>query len=215
MKFCNALIFCFSMLLSISYSQIISDYGVKSGLVFSNLNIENESDGVTFFIDYNDQRMGPTIGLYLNYFNKRYIFFETDLLYIQKGGNAKLKIPTVQEPDGTGEYIIYDAQFDYLQLQNIISPKYNIKHFEISALMGITLNYLLESKGLSILQSDFSDFNFGYLLGLGISVLDVLNKRISLEFYYNTDFSNIYKNDDLKYTNEAFVLRVGLSLNSN
>jgi hypothetical protein len=59
------------------------------------------------------------------------------------------------------------------------------------------------------LYDDFNQFRVGLKLGIG-SEINVINLRFLAEFVYDTDFSNLYKNDYLEITTYSYDFRIGI-----
>lgn len=76
----------------VSYSQIVSDYGMKIGITASKINyVFDPSINVTD-IPFAETRISPNIGIFLRFFDFKKIDFETQLSYLQKGGENKFEL---------------------------------------------------------------------------------------------------------------------------
>ncbi len=212
MKFLTQILILLSVLYSISNAQLLSDYGIKIGIVSSKLKIDSREMDTNLHSVFDKSRLGPTMGLFVRYFDVNNFDLETELSYVQKGGIDKFDITTTTNLQGTGEYILHDIHYDYIQLRTSLRPKYSIDNIEIYGLVGLSLDYLLSVKNGILPRNKYSDFIWGYTLGFGLSFDNVLNHKISLEFMYDSDINAIYKSQHVQYTNHLLLLRTGFSL---
>jgi hypothetical protein len=215
MQFLARLVILISILYSVSNAQLISDYGLKIGIVSSNFKMDFYKNNKNFNSAFDKSRLGPTMGLFVRYFEKSNFDVETELSYVQKGGTDKFEIITTNDPEGTGEYLIFDIQFDYLQLKTSLRPNYLLNNFEIYGLFGASLDYLLAVKNGILPKNDYSDFIWGYVLGFGLTFNNLLDNKISLEVVYNSDFNEIYKSESVKYTNNLYLIRAVFSIRND
>ncbi len=136
------LIFTFFSLFSVlSFSQVISTYGFKIGVTASNPNFEYDPSLNITNIPVDKTRISPNIGIYLRLFDLEMIDFETQLTYLQKGGEDKMEVKTLNHPEGTGEFLTFDLQFDYLQFQLGLRPKYRMSKIEFYSYLGGSFDY--------------------------------------------------------------------------
>ena len=151
----------------------------------------------------------------MRFFDFKNIDLETQLSYLQKGAENKFEITTANQPEGTGEFLTYDVQFDYIQLQLGIRPKYATNKIEAYSFIGGSFDYLLGVKNLPTPKDQFKNFVFGYAVGVGLSFNEILNNVLFLEVIYNSDISKIYHSENLDIKNKLWLLRVGVSLGRN
>ena len=215
MKFLARLLILISILYSVSNAQLISYYGIKIGMVSSKLKMDYQGNSTNFNSVFDKNRLGPTMGLFIRYFEMSNFDLETELCYVQKGGTDKFDITTINNPKGTGEYILLDIQFDFIQLRTALRPNYSINNIEIYGLAGLSIDYLLSVKNGILPRDKYSDFVWAYTLGFGLAYSKIFNHNISLEFAYDSDINEIYKNENDQYTNSLFLLKAGISLNKD
>ena len=199
----------------VGYSQFISDYGMKIGITASKSNFEYDPSINITEVPFDETRFSPNIGIFLRFLDLKNIDFETQLSYLQKGGENKFEITTIYQPDGTGEFLTFDIQFDYTQLQLGIRPKYSTNKIEAYSYVGGSLDYLLGVKNIIIPKDQFKDFVFGYAIAVGLSFNEILNNPIFLEVVYNSDISRVYRSENLEIKNSLWLFRVGVSLGRN
>ena len=183
------------------------------GLVSSKLKTTAQTDEqYTYETFFNQNRVGPSMGIYYRFANLEFISLESGLNYLQKGGEAEIMVTTPEQIDGTGEYIVADVQYDYLQLEVNMRPYYEIGKYDLYGIIGASLNYLLSVKNGRRPKNEIKEFTLSYSLGFGIEIKDIFNHSILLEFLYNSDLTNVYKDSDLEYKFNTYVLRVGFGI---
>jgi hypothetical protein len=208
----NRIIFFTLFVISYCHAQSFSDFGVKMGILSSKYEQKvplQNGGSVTIF---DEARIGPTFGLFLRYFDNDYFDIESEILYLQKGGQDKFEITTINQPDGTGEFLITDIQFDYLHFQTCIRPNYSDKSVNMYLLAGGSIGYLLGLKGGHKPKSDFKNFGFGYSIGLGIELPDLMKIPIIVEVLVNSDLTNIYNSSNIEYKHKIYLLRLGINI---
>ena len=212
MKYLKKILVFLFLIPSINYSQTISDYGLKLGVASSKLKMAPISSGDNIIKAFTEVRLGPSMGIFVRFFNFNFMDIESDLFYLQKGGENRREIRTITSPEGTGKYMIFDIQFDYMQFQTCVRPKYSINNFQLYSLLGGSINYLLGSKGGVLLKEDYKNFVMGYSIGLGCSIDKIINYPIIIEIQHGSDITSLYQSDTVKYQNKIWLFVIGISL---
>ncbi len=201
----KSLLFIF-FLLSTANAKIISDYGIKAGMVFSKqeyaLKVFREE--ILVQNPYENYRFGPAIGVYIRYFNWTHSDFEIELSYIQKGANVSEEFKRFN-PDGW-------LRFDYIQLKTALRLKIEADDYKFYNIFGLSIDYLFATAGQSRPLKDYTKVVMGFHLGLGVSSDYLFKNKIFLEFIYNPDMTDIYESRWARYNNCLFSLKMGLSL---
>ncbi len=199
-------IFPIYVLMSTVNAQIISDYGIKAGMVFSKqeMKLKTFSEKILVFNPYQAYRLGPAVGLYIRYIDWTYSDFETEISYVQKGANASEEYKSMY-PYGW-------FRFDYIQLKTALRLKIKVNAFELYNILGLSIDYLFATGGKSRPLSDYTKYVVGFHWGMGISSDHLFNKAIFLELIYNSDITDIYESRWATYHNSLFSLKMGLSL---
>ena len=192
--------------------QFISDFGIKAGLVFSKFNYDAKTDNLENVNAYDEVRISPGISFFMNILEYKYFNFGTELSYLQKGGNERFELRTLNEPFGTGEDLIFDNQYDYLQVGLTTQPKLENPHVRINGLFGIVHDIMLSAKGTNIPKERHTTTNWGYVLGLGIASNHLFNGRMSFEFVYNSDIGNIFKSEAVEFSHDIYWVKTAISL---
>jgi hypothetical protein len=195
-------------------SESNAGFGVKLGIVTTKYEQEiqsGENQSTNTFLD--ETRIGPTMGISYRYLDYDFFDFESEIFYVQKGGQDSFEITTINSPEGTGEIIIFDNHFDYLQLQTVIRPKVDIDTIELYGIIGFSLNYLLGVRNDIRIRDKFRDFVFAYSIGAGIEFKDILNQSLLFEFLLNADLTNIYQDSESEYKFQTYIFLVVISFN--
>ena len=210
MKILFKVIFILLVLISFSFSQIISNYGIKAAIVSSYLNETLKTDNPYIQKIYNKKKIGPAFGMFFHFLNFDFLNIESEFIYIQKGGHAELKIRTLFNPENSKTHPL-DRIYEFLQMNINLCPKLGFHKFDLYGLFGISGNYLLSTSGpYPELKSE--DFVIGYNLGAGVTLNNLLKYRLLFEIVYNNDFQTSVEDIDRKAKNENFQFRIGIFL---
>ncbi len=196
-----------SILFSTINAQILSDYGIKIGMVSSKyeMDLKNYSEDILIINRYKKSRLGPNIGIYIRYINWSHFDFETELLYVQKGATLKKDHYT------SLSNLSDELRFDYIQFKNSLIPKIQTSSFGIYGIIGFSLDYLLSVKGGDISQSRYSKYVAGYIFGIGFETRIPNDNKIFLELTLNKDINEIHEWRWARYYNSLVSLNLGLS----
>jgi hypothetical protein len=196
-----------SILLSTSNARILSDYGIKIGIVSSKyeMDLKNFSEEILIINRYEKSRLGPNIGIYIRYINWSHFDFETELSYVQKGATLKKDYYT------SLSNLSNELRFDYIQFKNSLVPKIQISSYGIYGIIGFSLDYLLSVKSGNISKSRYSKYVTGYILGIGFETGILNTNRIFLELALNKDINEIHEWRWARYYNSLISLNLGLS----
>jgi len=202
-------------------SQVISDYGVKVAMTVSDFDIVNKHPvnvgGQSLYLDYTTgSSLNPSIGLFARLPIIENVILETELLYLQKGARKTYvyKVTTIENPEGTGETINYTNQIGlhYLQFSANLLPKIKFENIDVYGIVGPTLGYLTQVTNFFIEESKKKDFAFGYSVGIGVNLREIISNSFLLEVKYCKDFSEFYSSGNGDYWNRVFILSLGTTL---
>ena len=186
-----SLIFCITTVNAQTDEQPDAQIGVKFGLGMAKFNIGSKSNDIYKKSVFQDNRLGPFLGIYANYKINEFIYLDFELNYLQKGTQDEYEVVTVEEPDGTGEKVSYDYQLDYIQFIPSLQAVFPLPFLDIYAKAGPAVNYMLSTKGIFYFK-DAKEFIIGYNLGLGIKIKNICERQIILEVCRDADFMNFY-----------------------
>jgi len=192
---------------SLIEAQIIKNYGLKIGLTSANQELSNVNLEL-------ERRLGLTTAIFVEWLSLPNFSFMTEIGYTQCG----MGVEGVRT-DEAGEVIwrgTYDSRLDYLTvpvLAKISLPTGFVKPF-ISA--GFRYDYLLdfdsELPGMNGFYDDFKKSILGGIIGVGIEPKLPLPVHLSLEFRYNSDFTDSHNSSRITAKNNAFDLLLGIAL---
>ena len=201
------------LLPSITYSQVISDYGIKLGFISSKANLDIKPSSISLASDdwFKNNRIGVSFGIFVNMFNTEYFDIQSELSYLEEGAEDELLVATVDNPDGNGDYLVYDHEYDFLKLNFNIRPKYKFDKITPYLLFGPSISYLLKDRGTLFIE-DLEKIHFGYSLGIGINIDDVFDNSFFCEFKYNDYFKEISETDRIKLELSSWQINIGMLL---
>lgn len=176
-----------------SYSQIISNYGIKIGFISSkaaDVKVNNY-----YWNLYKDSRLSGSYSIFAYFLNSEYYRFEAELGYRQEGAEDKLPATTSESPDGTGEFVIIDHAYDFLSLNLALQPKYENDNICLFGIISFSFNNMLKNRDQLILNNNVEKFLLGYSFGLGLQPKNILNGKLFFEFRFNDFLFRVVKND--------------------
>lgn len=210
-KYCSVILL--TLLSIVTHSQVISDYGIKFGIVSSKANLDIKPTNTFNGWDdwFNMNRIGVSFGIFINMFDTDYFDIQSELSYLEEGSEDELLVTTADNPDGNGDYMVSDHEYDFLKLNFSIRPKYKFDKITPYLLLGPSISYLLKDRGTFFIE-DLEKVHFGYSLGLGINIDKVFNNSFFCEFKYNDYFKEISDNDRAKLELSSWQINIGIQL---
>jgi hypothetical protein len=197
MKRTIVLIFIMKYLISHSYSQVVKGYGVKGGISIANQQFNYNYTGPEPSSEKN--RIGFTIGAYIELFEFVNFNFQPELLYVQKG----MIVESIWTGGiWTGSQSPTPSEFNnrlyYLSLPLLI--KYSIKnsiaipYLVVGPRIDFMISYNSEESNREELYEEFNRIDFGGDIGVGIEfgVMDVL---LLFELRYSPNFTASFNNE--------------------
>ena len=197
---------------SCSYSQILNGYGIKIGGTISHQNWDYKNLGFDPHFDP-DNKAGFNLGLFVESANISFIRIVGEVNFIQKGIQKEFPISTSESPDPTGETMDWELGLNYLNISLLVKPNINLGILRPYLLIGPKIDMEL-SKAVETKEDFYDEFEknrLGLKLGIG-SEFTLFKLRLLGEFMYDTDFSNLYTNDNLEVSAYSFDIRIGVYL---
>ncbi|MCL4550740.1 MAG: PorT family protein [Bacteroidetes bacterium] len=207
-KFLAVLFLCLPFIVN---AQIISNYGLKIGVVSSKA---SDLSSQSYYSNlYRDSRISGSFGIFAQFLSSDYLRFEMELSYKQEGAEDKIPVTTSENPDGTGQFIIVDHAYDFLSFNISLQPKYETKDICLFAIISPSLNYMLKNRDQILLTEDINKLVFGYNIGFGFQPKSFLNGNLFLEVRYGGSFSKYLKNDYLEAKFNTLQFSIGSYIN--
>jgi hypothetical protein len=178
---------------------------MKMGITASESKIEGYNDTVPERYrapEYNLTRHSPNIGLFVAYHGLRYLGLEAQVTYLQKGSDIYMFNGALR----------HDIQFDYLQFQFAIQPRFHFQEIQIYVPIGITLDHLLAKKNVAWLPGEFDSNTNGYSIGFGVLIQETIANSYILELIYSDDFSEIYNDGSFSIKNQNWQFKFGWTI---
>ncbi len=190
-----------------SNAQIISDYGIKIGLISSkavDVKVEN-----FYWNLYQDSRISGSYSIFVHFLNSEYYRFEAELGYRQEGAEDKIPVTTSESPDGTGEFVIIDHAYDFISLNLAFQPKYENDNICLFGIISFSFNNMIKNRDQLILNRNVEKFLFGYSFGLGLQPKNILTGNLFFELRFNDFLFKVVKNDYFQTRFNSFQLNIG------
>jgi hypothetical protein len=190
------------------HSQIISNYGVKIGISYSDIEQDYLFNQLT---DDTEFRFGFTGFLFAKSSFSKNIHIITELGYIQKGFQEVVQsINIYGEKDGE---FTYKERFDYLTIKIQPCYEFELPSFTPYIFIGPKVDFKL-NKGSEdeIITRMFRNTQFGLSYGIGIKLNNLFAYNLLLEINSNYDFKYGYESEYSRMKNISYEFKVGLEL---
>jgi hypothetical protein len=213
------LLFLLFGLISSQTVKAQSEFGIKGGILFSNINALNNNSNVDFA-----NKNGFSAGLF---YNKKDLLgpvgFQTELLYQLKGANYFIeKFESINPNDypydeyiqllnAPKSYYRSDETLHYLTMPLLVTLR-TTKFLNIYA--GPELGYLFSFKSSRENTGEMNRFSAGMAAGAMLKISD----KTSLDFRYSTDFTpfdKLGKNTSTDLKNYGFLITIQQTLFKN
>lgn len=213
-RFVLAMLLCGAAL---GQAQTISGYGIKLGIVSSELKTEGGAirfpGGSRIREDLN-QRLGPQVGLFINFFKFPHLGLQAELSYLEKGAKDELFVTTEEHPEGTGETYNADMyHFDYLALSLLAQPRSKFGAVNLYAMLGPSVNLMIANRDGLFIGTD--DFTPSFIIGAGVELPKAFAFPILFEMRYNPDLEYFFENDYRKSELRVWQFLLGINLRHN
>lgn len=175
-------------------NYIIKNYGIKSGISISNQDIDISEQSLVYPILGGAKflyRPGFTGGVFVEWFDEKYINLITEFNYSQKG--------TIYDTNALTNRV-YNNRMDYLCIPVLAKFKYPEYKLLPYFMFGFRYDYLLDSR----IETDFISYdkakvgNVGTTLGVGFE-FDAGGFPMLLEYKYNNQYANLLEDEELLY----------------
>jgi len=209
--------FVLSLLLfgaSLGQAQTISGYGIKLGVVSSELKTEGGNiriPGGAFLREDLDRRLGPQVGLFINFLEIPHLGLQAELSYLEKGAEDKVFRITDENPEAAAETQTADMyQFDYLSFSLLAQPRLKFAALNLYATLGPSVNLMIANRDGLFTGTD--DVTPSFIIGAGVELPKAFAFPILLEIRYNPDLEHFFENDYTKSELRVWQFLLGINL---
>lgn len=191
----------FTLSSTICFSQDITHYGVKFGVV--------ASKPIWSFNSVNDKNIqtkwGIDFGSFVEISYDDNISIVPELHFIQKGMRYDIPITTNEFPDGTGEYFVSKPSANYLSIP--VSAKYSIikSLVELYISCGVRIDILINKKGdgFDFFYKKFKNTELGLNFALGASTEKIIGIGSGVELRYSPNVTSSYSDNSFNIKNSS------------
>ncbi len=206
------------VLLFLSTALAQPGYGVKFGMLSSKQVFDFEGKTkhplIAFEALYgnSERRLGPQIGLFVNFPSFRNFAIQSEISYLQKGAEERFEVTTVDNPEGTGEFYTIDLfQFDYLAFALLAQPRFKLGAVSPYGVVGPSLNWLIANRAAGFF-GETKKLTTGLTLGLGFELSRPLSVPLLFEFRYNPDLTHFFENQYFRSKYQIVQILLGIKL---
>lgn len=206
---------------SITFSQILNSYGIKSGL--------NSAWQIETFLSKNyptANKQGFVFGIYADWLKGPWYSINTEVNYSQKG--SQIVSTSVYVLNGEVTNTVSDIRLNYLSV--LITPDIYMELMGIKfyAFAGPRIDFGL-NKYYNVTGTDpmfkslaahwdnyrlhnYKNFQYGFTMGVGLQIKNILPLPVGVEVRYNPNYNNIFEDDFSTVKNYSldFLLTVAL-----
>ncbi len=196
---------------NLTHAQQLTNYGLKIGMNLSSA--KSETTNLFYRGDYRDSRLGSSIGFFTDISLSDIFSIQFDVSYSNEGAEDKLPITTSENPDGTGDFFIWDREFDFLNTELILKPAYETEAIKFYGLIGPEMKIWLYERNLFIYGTKPKNLLLGYSVGFGFLLKEIFNGKVFIEFKFSDSFGNLISTKDFKLKLNSFQLNLGCGIN--
>jgi hypothetical protein len=188
-------------------------YGLKIGTTISNQTWEYAP---IIDIRYEpESRIGFNAAIFGEFNIYKNLNFVAELGYYQKGMEKDIPKTTADSPEISDESVTFGIQLDYLSAGIFSKLLFDFQSLSPYIIVGPKLDFEVNKSNtfnyLSEVEKDFEETKLGLKIGIG-SEFKIASLSLLAEILYDTDFNNLYENDNLTITTNSFDIRLGIML---
>lgn len=202
---------CFFNVSIVSNAQPKTEFGVKGGILFANINAIDNNSNFEF-----EKKDGFTLGMF---YKKSDLLgplgFQTELLYQMKGSDIFMEHYEILPDEGqgsiierTGAYFRDKEKLHYVTLPLLLTVR-TTKFLDIYA--GPELGYLLSYKSIRQETDEMNRFSAGVALGATLKLCE----KTHLDFRFSSDltsYDKLSKNSSTDLKNYGFGITIQQTL---
>jgi opacity protein-like surface antigen len=186
-------------------SQLVRTAGVKIGAV-SATQVWEYSNG---FSDIGAEALwGFDAGGYVEWLNHPLLSISTEFHYIEKGFQTQVAVTSETSPDGTGQFIVYEARVTYFSFPILAKIRADLEGVTLYGVAGPRIDLLLEQTSgvFSPVLDNLSKSELGATFGIGLEVPLHPALTLGAEVSYSPGLQAVYSSDLLKVYNQSIQL---------
>ncbi len=200
-------------LASESNAQLLRGYGLKVAVTSASQTFSYSNPPWPDFGPKVKRRTGINVAVFAEWFSLPIFSVLTQIEYAQRGMGEEYVV-TLNDPTPVETKVEY-RRVDYLSvpiLAKVIIPAgVIVPFFAAGPRVDVLLGYQENLPTVSSIYKDFKKTVFGGSVAAGIGFGTLLPISFSVEFRYNTDFTNSYDTDLLKVRNNSYDVWLGVA----
>lgn len=193
---------------SAAFSQVVNSYGIKGGAVFAKQNYDY-SEPITMDTKY---RLGADAAVFGEFFKHPNFSGIVEFHYIQKGYKLSVPITTIEQPDGTGQYITLNPRIDYISLPLFVKIRKDYASVSPYIFAGPRFDLKI-AYSTEYGYSNYNDLNsvdFGLTGGAGLDFHISKNIGLLLEGRYSYPVTSSFSSSFVTIKNYSFEILGGI-----
>jgi hypothetical protein len=207
-KYFCVIILALALFSTTSQGQI-RGYGILMGAVSANQDWNYQSG---FKLDLLN-RWGANAGFYVEWLSMPVVSVLTEIHYTELGDAQKLPISTAEFPEGTGDFVRYETQVDYLSIPVLVKARMELETSEMYLAVGPRFDVKIRAQGSWPVTDHFRDVSYGPTFGGGVLFRNLLTSSgVGMEYRYCPTFGVEYSTPtlDVKSRSMEFLLHIGM-----
>jgi len=197
-----------------SNAQLLRSLGAKVAVTSASQKFDYAYSPFPGFRQDKKRRTGVNAAIFAEWLNTPFISIVTQLEYAQRGFTETIA-PVASSP-GIAVMDTRDNRVDYLSLPILLKASLSLGVFSPYVIVGPRLDKYLGYHDNFIvpnsINEEFTKTLWGGSAGIGLELRTLLPVSLSIEFRYNADFADSYKDYLLRVRNDAYDFWLGVAL---
>jgi len=215
-EFIKLLIISISFLCISANSQIIHNYGIKSGVSYSNQYWNTSNNNIPNKTGWEKYKTGFSCFIFCEKKVKNNFLIRPTIGYIQKGSVFRDEVTNIEGTKLYAKNILHELSLD-------VPIKINLSQSELTPYLfsGFRLDYFISYFGYvkepdksplrfkNSIYDDFNKFTLGGIIGIGCSYKEI----IFLELEFNPTLTRTLNYNLIRITDSNFDFTIGTNIN--
>lgn len=209
----KTLVFFVLLIYSNSFSQFVTNYGLKIGFTSSKTKWDYSIQSNLSQFDFEtDRKTGINIGAFVEFLQFPFFNIVTEFNLIQKGFQREIITTCCECPEGTGKTVLWKININYINFSVMAKPKIDLGILYPYIMFGPRLDVEIGKSTETDDASFYDNFvkkRFGLKLGIGTEFI-ISEINFLIEFVMDFDLQELFKNENVDVTTKSFDFRLGI-----